>query len=370
MTGALIASTGDMIEGATFSPSYFDAFIEWIDRTENTARSYINHLRQFWAWTLYKNILQPIREDIAAFREWLLSEHEAITIDAGTWAYRRDRATGKPILLSCTATTTAQYLRSVKAFFRWTGAAGLYPDIAQNIRPPKVAYNVHKRDALTVEQVQTVESSIKENSRARIETAETATKDRAGRTQRQTEQGARLLAMYQLAVINGLRTVELSRARIKDFEERAGRYFLYIQGKGHAEADVRKPLAPEVAEAIKDYLQIRAKGFSLNGNAPLFAATGNRNAGGRIEPRTISTMIKDALKKAGLNSGRITAHSLRHTAGTALYGLTHDLYGVQKFMRHANPSTTEIYLHNETEKQEAHFADQLYKLFHAENISK
>ena len=367
---AAVMTTGDMIQGATFSPSYFGAFIDWIDRTENTAKSYVNHLRQFWAWTLYREILQPIREDIIAFREWLLSEHEAITIDkAGKWTYRKDRATGKPFVLACTPTTTAQYIRSIKQFFRWTSAAGLYPDIAENIRPPKVSYTMHRRDALTVEQVKAVESSIKESSRQGIISAEQEKKDTKGRTHRKTEQGARLLAMYQLAVINGLRTVELSRARVKDFEERGGRYYLYIQGKGHSEADERKPLAPEVADAIKEYLHIRAKGFSLNGNSPLFVATGNRNGGGKLDPRTISTIIKDALKTAGLNSSRITAHSLRHTAGTALYGITHDLYGVQKYMRHANPATTEIYLHNDTEKQDADFTDKLYKLFHEENFS-
>ena len=371
MTAAVVTmNTGDMVQAGAFNPSLFDAFIDWIDRTETTAKAYINHLRQFWAWTLYKEILQPIREDIIAFREWLLSEHEAITIDgAGGWTYRKDRTTGKPYVLSCTPTTTAQYLRSVKQFFRWTGAAGLYPDIAQNVRPPKVSYRMHRRDALTVEQVQTVEASIKETSRENIETAKTERKDTEGRTQRKTEQGARLLAMYQLAVINGLRTIELSRARVKDFEERGGEYFLYIHGKGHTEADERKPLAPEVAAVVKEYLNIRAGGFSLNGNSPLFVATGNRNGGGRLDPRTISTIIKDALRAAGLNSKRISAHSLRHTAGTALYGITGDLYGVQKYMRHANPATTEIYLHNDTEKKEADFAKKLYNLFHDENIS-
>ena len=33
-------------------------------------------------------------------------------------------------------------------------------------------------------------------------------------------------------------------------------------------------------------------------------------------------------------------------------------------MRHANPATTEIYLHNDTERQEAQTAQELYNLYH------
>ncbi len=350
------------ISGSEFCPSLFSAFVQWVDRGEQTTKTYLNHLKQFFAWTRYKEILSPIREDVAAFRDWLLSEHEAIQYDSEAgWIYRKDKA-GRVLLLTCTPNTAAQYLRSVKQFFKWTGSSGLYPDIAANIRPPKVAHSIHRRDALTVEEVLDVETSIKEKAQARIEAAETSAKDREGRTQRKTEQGARLLAMYELAVTCGLRTIELSRANVKDFEQKNGQYFLWIHGKGHTEADEKKPLAPEVAEAVKEYLT--ARGGRLPGNAPLFIGTGNRNGGRRLEARTISSMLKAALRECGIDSPRITAHSLRHTAGTALFQITNNLYAVQKYMRHRDPATTEIYLHNETEKQEADFASRLYALYH------
>ena len=365
MTGAAVLQTIPQ----DFTPSLFDAFVDWIDRGKQTTRTYLNHLKQFFAWTRYREILRPIREDIAAFRDWLLGEHEAIQMDTETaqgWKYRTDKATGKPLLLTCSPNTTAQYLRSVKQFFKWTGTAGLYPDIAANVRPPKVAHDVHRRDALTVEEVLTVESSIKENSRAQIETAATEKKDTEGRKQRQTEQGARLLAMYELAVTAGLRTCELSRANVKDFEEKNGQAWLYIWGKGRTEADQKKPLAPKVAAVIKEYLTTRTDGGRLDGNAPLFVATGNRNGGRRIKARTIGSMIKAALRAAGLNSKRISAHSLRHTTGTALHQLTGNLYTVQRYMRHANPSTTEVYLHVKTDQEEADLAARLYDLYHGE----
>jgi len=358
----------ELVTAGSFRPSLFSAFIQWVDRGEQTTRTYTNHLKQFFAWTRYREILEPIREDIAAFRDWLLGEHEAIQLDetaAGGWTYRRD-GSGRVQIIVCTPNTAAQYLRSVKQFFRWTGTAGLYPDIAANIRPPKVARNIHKRDALTISEVLQVEEGIRQQARLSFLSASAQRKDTAGRKQRTTEQGARLLAMYELAVTAGLRTIELSRANVKDFEEKNGKYFLWIHGKGHSEADTRKPLAPEVAEAVKEYLTTR--GDRLPGTAPLFAATGNRHGGRRMEARTIGSMIKAALRACGINSPRITAHSLRHTAGTALHELTGNLYAVQKYMRHANPATTEIYLHSDTEKEEADLAARLYALYHGEGV--
>ena len=71
------------------------------------------------------------------------------------------------------------------------------------------------------------------------------------------------------------------------------------------------------------------------------------------------------MQAAGYDSERITAHSLRHTAGTAVMELTGDLYLTQKYMRHSNPATTEIYLHNQTETREAEIAQRLYALYHS-----
>ena len=44
--------------------------------------------------------------------------------------------------------------------------------------------------------------------------------------------------------------------------------------------------------------------------------------------------------------------------------ITNDLFITQHYMRHENPKTTEIYLHVNTEKQEADIAQQLYIRYH------
>ena len=350
----------------TLSAEYIDRWIRFLDGTQATAKTYITNLRQFVAWLNYAgiDISHVSRNDILSYRAWLMEEHDAIELDTESitgWRYRTNKA-GNQQTTICKAGTVANYLRSVKQFFKWTAAEGLYPDIAANVHAPKIRNTTHKKDALTPADVQTIEESIVERNQAQQDAAEEATKDKAGRMQRSTEQGKRLFAMYSLAVNAGLRTVEISRANIRDLETKDGVTYLYIWGKGHAEPDQKKPIAKEVKAAIDDYLQSRTD--SPTGNSPLFVSTGNRSKGKRIAPTTISTMLKTAMKDAGFDSDRLTAHSLRHTTGTAVQDLTGNIFLTQQYMRHKDPKTTEIYVHAETEKQEADIAERLYQHYH------
>ena len=273
------------IQPQPLTAELFQNFVTWIDRSEKTTRSYLTNLRQFMAWLRFSAVLQPTREDILSYRDWLGVEHDAIELDpsiAKGWSYRTDKA-GNPIKITCRPNTVAQYLRSVAQFFRWTAANGLYPDIAANIHAPKIRHDTHKKDALTPGDVLAIENSITARASSKEESAADASKDRAGRMQRSMEQGKRLYAMYLLAVTAGLRTVEISRANVKDMETKGGQTWLYIWGKGHTEPDQKKPLAPEVAEAIREYLQ--ARGDCPTGKSPLFVSTGNRSGGKRIAPK-------------------------------------------------------------------------------------
>lgn len=345
----------------TFNPGLFNDFVQWIDRSEKTTRSYLTNLRQFMAWLKYAGIQNPQRSDIIAYRQWLTAEHEAITLDGSC----RTDASGNPVKITCKPNTVAQYLRSVCQFFRWTAANNLYPDIAANIHAPQVKNDTHRKSALTVKEVLTIEESIAERAAQRSQAAQEAAKDPAGRLQRSTEQGKRLYAMYLLAVNAGLRTVEISRANIKDLETKSGQTWLYIWGKGRTEPDQRKPLAPEVAAALKDYINTRSD--RPTGASPLFVSTGNRSGGKRIATTTISTMLKRAMQEAGFDSERLTAHSLRHSAAQAALQASGDnIYTAQKYLRHSSPTTTEIYLHEDerTEKAELAIAQDIYNLYH------
>lgn len=355
---------------ALIGQNLFSAFVAYIDRCPKTTRTYLTNLRQFMAWMKYTGTQQPVRDDIILYRDWLQSEHDAIEMDVagGTgWKYRTDRG-GHRQTISCKPNTIKQYLQSVKQFFSWTAAEGLYPNIAANVHAPKITTETHRKDRLTAQDVVTIEQSIARTASERSEAAAQAAKDTAGRLQRSTEQGKRLFAMYVLAVNAGLRTIEISRANIKDLEIKNGNASLYVWGKGHVEPDAKKPLAPEVYAAIRDYLDSRTD--NPTGTSPLFVSTGNRSGGKRIAPTTISTMLKKAMQAAGFDSDRLTAHSLRHTAGQNVLKITGDnIYQTQMYMRHTNPKTTEIYLENNSAEQDANIAVRLYQHYHGESTS-
>lgn len=354
-----------MVQAKDLPGGLFMDFVEWIDRSPATTRTYITNLRQFLAWMRYTECARPQRQDILSYRDWLTAEHDAIRLDPQTpegWNYRTDR-TGNRQSVMCSANTAAQYLRSVRQFFRWTAANGLYPDIAANVHAPKIRHDTHRKDALTAGDVLAIEQSIAATAKAGREAAAAAEKDTAGRIQRSTEQGKRLFAIYLLAVNAGLRTIEISRANCKDLVSRGGKAYLMVWGKGHSEPDTRKPIAPEVYAAIKEYLRIRSTPAAPN--SPLFVATGNRSAGQRIASTTISKQLKAAMRAAGYDSDTLTAHSLRHSAGTAAMTVTgNNLFEAQAYMRHANPATTEIYLHCEQEQQQGDIAQRIFDYYH------
>ena len=296
-----------------FTTDLFARFIDYTDRKETTVKGYISCIRQFAKWMQEKQIQQPTRDDIKAYREYLMQS---------------DYTTG----------TQQQYLGAVKHFFSWTAAEGFYPNIAENIHGAKVRHDIHKKDALSREDVPKIAQTIERNS----------------------EQGKRLYAMYLLCITCGLRTIEIHRANVEDIKTVGGVSYLYIQGKGHDDKDAPVELIPEVKEAVKEYLTTREAPASPK--SPLFTSTSNRSKGGRIATTTISTMLKDMLVAAGYDSDRLTAHSLRHTSGTGAYLATGNLFLAQKHQRHADPSTTEIYVHAE-ERSERHTEQQVYNFY-------
>lgn len=290
------APAGLQNTGAVFGQALFDRFINYTDVKPTTLQGYTTHLRQFFKWVQEEGITNPQREDIKAYKKHL------------------DNA-------DYTAGTRAQYLRAVKHFFKWTSSEGLYPNIADNIKGAKVKQDNTKKEAFA-------EDGIKEV----LESIDT-----------KTEAGKRDYIMILLSVTGGLRIIEMQRANIGDLQTIQGQKVLYIQGKGHDEKDDYIKIVPELEEAIEQYFAMRPQ--PIKKNEPLFVGTGNRARGERLTEPSISRIIKSTFKNAGYDCDKLTAHSLRHTSNTLLFKAGADLYTVQQHARHADPKTTEIYIH-------------------------
>ncbi|HEM3621124.1 TPA: tyrosine-type recombinase/integrase [Streptococcus suis] len=272
----------------------FERFISYLDASPKTIETYTKALRQFFNYIGVHGIRKPQREDVLAFRDDL-------------------KASGlKP-------TTVQNYITATRIFFRWTAQEGLYPNIAEHVKGAKLDKN-HKKDYLTSRQAKEVLAGVQTDS----------------------EEGLRNYAILSLMVTGGLRTIEVSRADVEDLRTVGESTVLYIQGKGREEKTEYIKISAPVEKAIRSYLKARE---NVEEGQPLFTSTSNNSKGKRITTRTVSGVVKTALRNAGYDSTRLTAHSLRHTAITLALLAGREITEVQQFARHANLNTTMIYNH-------------------------
>jgi len=73
-------------------------------------------------------------------------------------------------------------------------------------------------------------------------------------------------------------------------------------------------------------------------------------SGGRLSQRAIQLIVRKYALAAGLDE-RVHPHLLRHTFATHLLDGGAELRVVQELLGHANPNTTQIYLHVTEERQ-------------------
>lgn len=294
MNSLINVNTTQQMTAPQINGDLFRSWVDYIDAAPKTIETYGKAIKQFLVFLQDRGITAPTREDIISYRESLRQSH-------------------KP-------TTTQNYLMAVKQFFNWTEAEGIYPNIAKHIKGAKIDREQHKKDYLTSSQAYRLLSSI----------------------ERDTLQGKRDYAIISLMITTGLRTISVIRADIKDIRPVGDDMALYYQGKGHEEkADLVK-LAPQVEEAINDYLT--ARGVS-DPDAPLFTSLSNHGQGERLTTRSVSRIAKQHFIDIGINSERVTAHSLRHTAGTLNLMNGGSLEETQQLLGHKDINTTMIYVH-------------------------
>lgn len=151
--------------------------------------------------------------------------------------------------------------------------------------------------------------------------------------------GKRDRLMISLMLFNGLRTCEVERIDIGDFDTHEGEAVLYIQRKGHSEKDELVVLHPSTVEWLEDYLADR----DFDADTPLFIAH-RAKCSNRIVRHTISRIVKSRLKRIGINNPKYTAHSLRHTYGCLMIEHGYDIETVKDMLGHSDAKTTRIYV--------------------------
>ena len=232
--------------------------------------------------------------------------------------------------------TVRSYMAAVRKFYAWTESEKLYPNIAVGVKAPKVNQGgtgnhfikMHLDDRQGAELLEHFKNS------------------------------PRNYAMVNLMLRTGLRTIEVSRARIGDIRMRSGKRILQVWGKGMDSMDpsVYVVLTDVAYAPIREYLSTRPG--ALPGE-PLFTTEGKgynktRNedypdgtkphAGQALSTRLIQLIIKNGLRAIGLDDHVYSAHSLRHTTATQIIRNGGTVLDVKRTLRHSSIDTSLIYM--------------------------
>jgi integrase/recombinase XerD len=225
--------------------------------------------------------------------------------------------------------TKSLYLTCLRQFFTWTEAHLIYPNIAKGIKGIKKLTRQHHKDSFSKDQIIFLLKSINKNNLFEI----------------------RDYTLIYLLVHTGLRLIEVSSILIEDIEINSldQSAIIWIRGKGRDGKDAFIVLIKEVFEVVQNYIELRNKyeKINLKPDSYLFVSHGPRtkkNYSYKLSTSSLSRIIKNRIKLAGLKSKRISAHSLRHTFGVMAIQSGASLYEVQLAMRHSSSNTTQIYL--------------------------
>ena len=297
----------------------FQRWAAQIDGTSSTVRSYTGGARKFLEWIRNEGrAFPPMREDIVDYKAHLIAENYS-------------------------STTIATYLIAIRALLSWLEDEGFCRNVAKNVKAPRIEKGFRK-DCLTAEECRKI----------------------IGNIDKKTQRGLRDIAIVVLMMVCGMRTVEIVRANVGDIRRKNGRNVLYVQGKGHVDTDDYIVLPDTVLEILQNYLSCRKPHAD---DSPFFTSTTNSNWGERMTTRSVSRIAKNAMKNAGIDDPRLTAHSMRHTAITLALEKTGNIEDVREFARHASIRTTMIYAHTLKKEKNECSSENASVLFDGTKIS-
>ena len=283
-------------------------FIASQDVKESSRALYTRTLSQFFKWieSTGRALSCLSREDVLSYKDKLQGD-------------------------GLSALTIGSYIVSVRKFYEWAEAEGLYRNIAKGIKTPK-RVQAFKKQHLT-----------DNKSRELLEHFQSLS--------------PRDFAIVNLILRTGLRTIEVVRADVGDITFKGERRILRVWGKGRTEKDDFVVLSEKAYRPIANYLATR-KGAKAG--QPLFTSNSRQNRGERLTTRTISGLCKDGLRAIGMDGKEFTAHSLRHTTAVAILKHGGNITDVQEVLRHSSPVTSQIYTESVKEELRLQNAPELF----------
>lgn len=300
MNGKIILREKEnLIERETNYQNLIDRFVNYIDVSENTMITYKRSLKQFFRYLKNNNIINPTRDDILGFKEYLKENNKPNTVNL--------------------------YLASVKNFYKWLEYENITKDITKNIKSIKMSKN-HIKRGLSREEIKKILDRCK-NTREEL--------------------------LVKLMITCALRTNEVVNIRLEDFYIESGVVLLKILGKGRngIKQDIVK-----IDNRIYDLIKKYCKEYKIKDY--LFTSTSNHNTNGKLNTITIRRIITELFKRSEIDMSRLTTHSTRHTSVELALESGMSIQEVCEMARHSNISTTMIYS-KEIKQRESSFANVL-----------
>jgi integrase len=152
----------------------------------------------------------------------------------------------------------------------------------------------------------------------------------------ETSTGRRDYSILLLVARLGLRAGEVVALNLQHIDWRAGE--ITVPGKGLVHD--RMPLPVDVGQALAAYLR-RDRPRSCESRRVFIRMKAPRR--GFANPSTVSTIVRRALERAGLEPPVKGAHLLRHSLATEMLRQGGSLAEIGEVLRHRVPNTTEIY---------------------------
>ncbi|MDD7464755.1 MAG: tyrosine recombinase XerC [Actinomycetaceae bacterium] len=151
-------------------------------------------------------------------------------------------------------------------------------------------------------------------------------------------------ALLELIYAAGLRVSEAVGLNLSDV---GADRTLRVLGKGGKERIV--PFGIPAQVALDEWLAVRGQLIAMPSPALFLGARG-----GRLDPRSVRTMLSRVTARVGLPD--ISPHALRHSAATHMLDGGSDLRTVQEFLGHTSIGTTQRYTHVSADRLRAAFS--------------
>jgi len=213
------------------------------------------------------------------------------------------------------ATSIGRRLSSLRRFYRMQAMLGaLKTDPTLRVRAPKLPRRLPK--SLSEAQVEAL----------------------LGAPAVETTLGLRDRAMLETLYATGLRVSELVGLKLSQVSFDMG--VVRVLGKGSKERIV--PLGEEAIDWLKRYLVSGRSALVGDSKSDAVFVTARR---GPLSRQAFWQLIKRHAVKAGIASGSLSPHTLRHAFATHLLNHGADLRVVQLLLGHSDITTTTIYTH-------------------------